>query len=414
MKKISLIPIILLLILSACEKNSERPYNIRFYGDAYEDIGYSVVTANDGYIIAGQLTVIKRKNGNIIESSNKNMGVIKVDWNGELIWKVVTGGKYDDKASKIYQNADGSLICTGTFTDTTLAVPGNKDIYVVRLKADGTVEWEKTFGGAGNQTGADIIQTSEGFMILGSTDVRREPLSDSTGNKEGFSDFFLLRISGTGTQIDSKAIGYPENDIPKVIKSSGDGSFYVLGTTDMIITKDGKLKTNMLLIKVNANCDIIQSNILGGADDEFASDMEVLNDGIIVTGTVGKEGTNQHIYVSKLKKDNIYAAPYYTQSITVSDPGNPGVSSCGVNAISLYGSDSFVLAGYTGTLTSARLMVFQMDGDGNTVTGHQIINGSTGTEVAYDVITGDDGYVIAVGKNTYDVNSMITFLKFKF
>jgi hypothetical protein len=413
MKKTEILLFILGLLLSACTKNTERSYNLRFYGDAYQDIGNSVLITSDGYVIAGQLTDIKRKNGNIIESSDRNMGIVKVNWNGDVIWKVTTGGKFEDSASKIYQLADGSFICAGTFTDTTAALPGKKEIYVVKLSPAGSVVWEKTYGGAGNQTGADITKTPEGFMILGSTDVSRGSGSDSLGNKEGFSDFYFLRIAEDGTMIDSKPWGFPENDIPRVIKPSGDGNFYALGTTDLINSKDNKLKTNILIVKINSVCDILQYNLIGGPEDETASDMEMLTDGILVAGTVGKDGGNQHIYVSKLKK-YIFAAPYYTKSISIADPNNPALASCGVSAISRYGTGSFVLAGYTGTVSAARMMVFEMDGDGNQVSGHQFLNGSTSTEVANDVIAGDDGFIITVGRNTYDVNSMIAFLKFKF
>jgi hypothetical protein len=413
MKKTALILLILLIHLQACEKNAERPYNLRFYGDAYQDIGYSVLTTNDGYVIAGQLTVIKRKDGNTIESSNKNIGIIKVNWNGDVIWTVTAGGKYDDSGSKIYQLTDGSLICTGTYTDTTGTTPGTKDIYVLKLSPAGTVIWEKTYGGAGNQTGTDIIKTPEGFMVLGTTDVAREPLSDSTGNKAGFSDIYFLRISENGDFIDSKAWGYPENDIPRVIKSTGDGNFCVFGTTDMINVKEGQLKSNMLFLKSNSVANVTESKIIGGPDNEFAADMEVLDDGYLIVGTIGKETENQQIYISKLKK-NIFAEPFYKKSVSVADPNNPALTSCGVNSVSRYGTDSFVLAGYTGFITSAKMMVFEIDATGNEVEGHKMINGSTGTEVAYDVITGDDGYIIAVGRNTYDLNSMITFLKFKF
>jgi hypothetical protein len=60
------------------------------------------------------------------------------------------------------------------------------------------------------------------------------------------------------------------------------------------------------------------------------------------------------------------------------------------------------------------MMVFEMDKDGNPVQGHQVVKGSTGTQVAWDVASGDDGYIIAVGNNRYDINSMMTLLKFRF
>ena len=70
--------------------------------------------------------------------------------------------------------------------------------------------------------------------------------------------------------------------------------------------------------------------------------------------------------------------------------------------------------GYKGTGSSSKMLIFELDANGDPVAGHQMIQGSTGVQVAYDVMSGDDEYIIAVGKDNYDVNSMMTFLKFMF
>ena len=46
--------ILMLILLSSCEKNKDVNENLlKFYGDALEDIGYSVAKAGDGFVIAG-------------------------------------------------------------------------------------------------------------------------------------------------------------------------------------------------------------------------------------------------------------------------------------------------------------------------------------------------------------------------
>jgi hypothetical protein len=129
MKTILRISILFFLLFASCKKSDDHQYILKFYGDAYEDIGYSVAVASDGYVIAGQVTDIIRKDKNIDNVlSNKNMAIIKTGWDGNIIWKKSLGGKYSDMGSKIYQNTDGSLICAGTFTDTTTVTPGQTDI----------------------------------------------------------------------------------------------------------------------------------------------------------------------------------------------------------------------------------------------------------------------------------------------
>lgn len=411
MRKIPLIAFIILVLFTSCEKSTDHPYTLKFYGDAYEDIGNSVLIVSDGYLIAGQFTNIIRKD-NIIDNelSNKNMAIIKVGWDGNVSWKVNTGGKYDDWGSKIYQLSDGSLICTGTFTDTTTTTPVQTDIFVVKVSATGEILWQKTYGGPGNQTGKDLIKTSDGFMILGSTDVERVPLTDSTGNIAGNSDIYLLKIKENGDLVESFATGYPGNDLGTVIKTDNGGNYIVLCTTDK--SDPGQDKNNLILVKINSVGYATEQKIIGGTKDEFAADMEVLEDGYLLTGTIIKDDGNGEVFVTKLKND-IFADPYFTKSISITDPGS-GVNSARVYALSKYKTNSFLLAGYAGKGSSTKMLIFEIDAEGNQVEGHQLIKGSTGNQVAYDVDSGDDEFIIAVGKNSYDVNSMITFLKFRF
>jgi hypothetical protein len=396
-----------LFLLGSCEKRSIEPYTLKFYGDAYEDIGYSISILNDGYVIAGQATVIERSDNNYITSSNKNMCIIKTGWDGNVIWKIYAGGKFDDWGSKICQLSDGSVICAGTFTDTTTVTPINTDIYIVKVSSAGNIEWQRTYGGPGNQTGKDIIKTPDGFMILGTTDAERLPLSDSTGNRAGKTDLYLSKIMDNGDLIESFAYGYPGNDVGTVIKNDSDNNYMVLGTTDR--SEPGQAKDNLIIVRLNSAGHATESRIIGGTDDEFAGDLEVLPDGYLISGTIGKEGEEQEIFLTRLKK-NIYGspAPGFPKKISVN-----GLSSS-VKATSPYKRGSFIIAGQSGKGSVSDMLLFEIDSDGNQIEGHQLIKGSTGMQIAYDIVSGDDGYIVAVGRNSYDVNSMISFLKFRF
>jgi hypothetical protein len=412
MRKIIDTMIIIMLLTASCEKITDDRYTLKFYGDAYEDIGYSVSILDDGYAIAGEVTDLTRRQGEGIISSDKNMGIIKTGWDGNVIWKVSAGGKRTDWGSKIYKNDDGSLICVGTSTDSTATSGLNTDILVVKVTASGSVEWQKTYSEPGNQTGLDIVNTMNGsYMILGSTDIERQPLTTSTGNISGHTDILLLKIKENGDLLESYQYGYPENDLGKAINWNTDGSFAVYGTTER--SDPGQGNHNLLLLKINSAGSVTETKIIGGMSDEYAGGMAVLPDGYLLTFNVLMNDGSQEVHTMKLSPD-IYAPNIFDdKSISISNTLT-GDNSASVNSISRYKNDSFILAGQAGKGSSAKMLIFEMDANGNLVPGHQMIKGSTGIQVAYDVTSGNDGYIIAVGKNSYDVNSMITLLKFKF
>lgn len=399
-----IVSVTFLLAIFSCQKESEDQYRIKFYGDAYEDIGYSIAVADNGYVIAGQMDEIQRSDGNYIASSNKNLCVLKTGWDGDLTWKVTAGSSSDDHGSKVCILSDGSYICTGTYTD-----PANNstDVLIVKVSSAGNIEWQYNYGGIGNQAGIDIIEVAGGFMVMGSTDTERLPFSDSTGNIAGKSDLYLLRLAQNGDSSASYVFGYPGNDIGRTLKVDPDGGFILLGTTDR--SEPGQDGYNIIIVRINNAGNVMESRILGGITDEYAGDLEIVPDGYFISGTLGEDGSQQSILLHRLGK-NIFGpfAQGFPKEITVS-----GLSS-GAMATTPTGSGTFIVAGRSGTGSASDMLFLELDEEGNIVGDHQLIKGSTGNQTAYDIAEDHDGFLVAVGKNSYDANSMISFLKFRF
>ena len=408
MKRIIIMPLLLLLLLPACKKNGTESYMLKFYGDAREDIGYSVAIASDGYIIGGQMDLIARKNGFLTDSlSNKEMAVIKTDWDGNVKWKVSAGGKYDDMGSKIYQLSDGSIICVGTLTDTLL-VTRKKQVFAMKISSAGQIVWKKAYGGAGNQMGKDIAESGTGFLVLGTTDAPSLSGADSTGNIAGNTDLLILSISDNGDFIESHPAGFSGNDEATAIKQDIDGRFIVLGTTDREIQGSGMELNNLFVVRLREDGIQIGHNVIGTADDEYASGLQILQDGYLIAGNVQVSPTSRQAYIVKLKRDIFHDPVEFIKKYTISK------YSTTVNAISQYTGGNYVVGGYIDANPGLRMLVFEIGADGVPVDGKTVIKGSTADQTINDVVAGDDGYIIAVGRNTYEVNSMISLLKFSF
>ena len=399
----------LLIIFSSCQKSIDpNDVVLKFYGDVYEDIGYSVAQTDNGYVIAGQLTIVNR-NGKVIDDNSVDstkMGIIKTGKDGNVIWKKSFGVR-TAVGSKVLVLDDGSILCTGYVTGADL----QKDIFVVKLDANGTSQIQKTYSGDGNQYGIDLVKTSEGFMILGSTDAERLPVTDSTGNNKGKKDILLLRVDENLEQIKTNISGFPNNDVGIAIKPDINGGYIIAGTTDRSEHKTEQAGNNIIILKVNSSGEFVQTRIIGKADDEYAAGLEVTDDGYVVPVTIGADGTNQSGFILKIPY-NIFSTPVFGPVIV------PATASAGtsytINAISKYKTNSFVLAGQTGTGTLAKMLILVVNADGTQVEGKEKITGGTGSQIAYDVISDTDDYIIAVGTNSYENNSMISLLKFRF
>lgn len=404
MRRNFFIPLLMLFLLS-CEKVSDNDFTfLRFYGDAYENIGYSVSIADRGYFLTGQFTELTRDPNGRITASVRKMGVIRTDADGKEVWKKLIGT--NATGTKVITLEDGNIVVTGYTID-----PSNsqKDIYVARFEGDGEGFTEKTFRSPGNQYGTDIIKTDEGFLILGSTDVRREPSSEATGNADGKKDILLLKLNNNLEVTGSLATGFIGNDEAVALKADPNGGYMITGTTDRsdrpVSEQSGK---NIFLLRVNSSVSTTQFRILGGTGDELAADLEVLSDGYLIAGTKGSEG-DQCGYVWRMPFD-IFAAPLSEHPVTIENSSQR--TPFALNAICRYKTNMFLMAGQYGSGASD-MLVFATDDDGYYIEGMNRISGGTGTQAAYDVISDSDD-VVVIGKNSFDSNSMISLMKFIF
>jgi len=409
--KIRYLILFMAALLSSCERNSDtNDILIKFYGDAYEDIGYSVSETDNGYVITGQITRLTR-DGNYILSDTNKVAVIRTDYEGNSIGEPqIFGGKLPGSGTKVLTLEDGTIVAVGYVVDT---VTNKKDIYAVKLNPGGDYD-QLIYKRTGNQYATDVIQTQDGFLILGTTDIKREPSTEVTGNAAGKKDIFLLRVNNNlDTLAPIPAVGFIGNDEGVAIKHDLGGGYIVAGTTDRSDRPASEQSgNNVFLLRVNSDGSTTQPRIVGGTLNETASDFEVLSDGYLIAGTIGDEGSaDQRGYIWKMPRD-IYNEPDFMHEIVIEQFSASAPFS--INAMCKYKTSSFLLAGQHGTGLSSRMLIFSVDAFGELVEGRIKIVGATGTQEAFDVISDDSDDVIAVGSNSYENNSMICFLKFRF
>lgn len=122
--------------------------------------------------------------------------------NGNEIWYKRFGGKSYDKANSLIDTKDGYLIVGSTSSYGN----GNYDMFVIKTDKKGKKQWQKTYGGFYNEYGYSAEKTDNGFLIKGTiqkcpnnTDIHRKCSTSvwfvSTDEKGNqISDTILERI----------------------------------------------------------------------------------------------------------------------------------------------------------------------------------------------------------------------------
>lgn len=136
-------------------------------------------TIDGGYVMCGSTYSFGAGSGDIY--------VIKTDSIGDTLWTKVYGGAQNDEAYAIQQTTDGGYILTG---QTYSFGAGSRDVYVLKIDASGDTIWTKTYGSAGDEEGASVIQTTDGgYAIAG--------FSDTYG--AGLYDVYFIKTTSNGT-----------------------------------------------------------------------------------------------------------------------------------------------------------------------------------------------------------------------
>ena len=183
------------------------------YGQWWDVASFIQQTSDGGYAVTGWTWSFG--------AGDSDFWVLKLDGDGNIQWQKTYGGRADDQAESIQQTSDGGYVVAG-LTESFGA--GDSDIWVLKLDGDGDIQWQKTFGGSDTEaTSAEPIQqTSDGgYVVTGRT--------ESFG--AGDSDFWVVKLNGDGSIQWQKPYGGQADDQAKAIRQTSDGGYVVTGYT---------------------------------------------------------------------------------------------------------------------------------------------------------------------------------------
>ena len=214
------------------DANGNMQWN-KTFGGSDHDYGYSVIqTSNGGYVITGRTGSYGGSYGYAL--------LVKTDANGNQLWQKTYGGAGNDYGYSVVQTSDGGYAMAG-FT-TTFGV-GGLDVYLVKTDANGNQLWQKTYGGAGNDYGYFLVQTSDGgYAIAGYT--------NSFG--AGGYDAYLVKTNSLGNQLWSRTYGGTSNDEGHSVVQCSDGGYAIGGNSGSL----GAVNLDFYLVKTDSSGSI--------------------------------------------------------------------------------------------------------------------------------------------------------------
>ncbi len=167
-------------------------------------------------------------------AGSSNAWLIRTDDFGHFDWHRVYGSDNFGKAYYVEPTPDlGNIIVGYTVTGTA----DDYDVWLIKTDLNGDEQWDRTFGGDGNDKGCSGHRSPDGgYIIFGTT--------DSYG--AGDLDIWMIKVSDSGSEQWNLTFGENGSDECLNSQPTADGGYIMVGST----TSFGSGGTDVWLIKV--------------------------------------------------------------------------------------------------------------------------------------------------------------------
>ncbi|WP_294247810.1 T9SS type A sorting domain-containing protein [uncultured Chryseobacterium sp.] len=257
------------------------------FGGTGSDVINSIIPTTDGgYVFAGSSTSI---NGDV--AGNKgyvDYWIVKIDANGNIQWKKSLGGTGDDRAASVVQTSDGGYVVAGYAEGDSGDVTGShggKDYWILKLNSDGgVIYWKKSLGGSFQELATSLVKTSDGGFIVAGHSSSND--GDVSGNHDG-TDYWVTKLNADGNIQWQKALGGSKQDLASSVIQAADGGYLVLGSAS---STDGQVighhpasgtlfSYDYWAVKLSPAGNIQWQKCLGGSGIDNAYDVVQTTDG---------------------------------------------------------------------------------------------------------------------------------------
>jgi hypothetical protein len=258
-------------------------------GDSQDNMACVAQALDGGYVFGG--FSLSAKTGDKTDTNRgptltSDYWLIKTNSSGAIEWQKTMGGNNGDYLTHVSSTRDSGFLVVGYSNSSVSGEKseysfGTNDYWVLKLSKNGTIEWDKTYGGLGSENAVKGFQTRDGNYI-----VAGYSQSDISGNKTvpnrggniptaGY-DYWILKLNPSGTILWQKAYGGDRSDQFSDIVETFDGGFLLGGCSSSGISGEKTApiigsnagSNDIWLVKTDSAGNVQWDKTLGGNDGE--------------------------------------------------------------------------------------------------------------------------------------------------
>ena len=247
-------------------------------------------TSDGGFVASGYTN-----SGVGLDKSEPSRGgndiwVVKMNPDGTIGWEKTIGGPSDDLSIYAFETDDGGYLVTGySFSsvggDKTENSRGGYDYWIIKLSASGSILWDRRFGGNANDILVNAIEVTDGYILVGYSVSAAS--FDKTENSRGGTDYWVVKTDKSGNKLWDKTIGSNLNDFPWTVLED-NGNLIIGGWSPSAIgfekTLPSKGSNDYWIVVTDSNGNVQQDYVFGGNGSDTMRDIVKTDDGFALCG----------------------------------------------------------------------------------------------------------------------------------
>jgi len=242
----------------------QKKYGVSGVSEVEEENSNIQQTSDGGYVLVNSV----EWEDPVTEDEEGHIEVLKLDSNGNIEWQRSYESDGSDYANLIKQTSDGGYIIVGSIgEEDPVTFERENNLWVLKLDADGDIEWQKTYGGSEDDSYNGLIrQTSDGGYLL----VCYLEYEDQM-NWE-WSDIRALKLDSNGNIEWQRVYDKSQYDSANFLQLTSDGGYIVTGCTagEDPVTLEWEEYIWVLKLfpdgDVDASCDFIKTSDATSSD----------------------------------------------------------------------------------------------------------------------------------------------------
>jgi hypothetical protein len=227
-----------------------------------------------------------------------DIGLIKIDNNGNKLWSNHYGGTGADRCYSITKGWSGRYYIVGSTASNNLPNYTGSGIngYIVCIDSLGNMLWQNCYGVLGGEEFYTAVEPYGNYLYAaGNT----QSLTTATGSawSYGFDDFYVCKIDAmNGSLVKAQHYGGSNHDYVRKMIRTQDNNLLLVGTSqsnnfDVPVNYGTMSQYDAWALKIDTGLNIITNKIFGGiSGDEFHDVLQVDN-GFVLFGYTHNQDT---------------------------------------------------------------------------------------------------------------------------